>query len=139
MKCLASVILVLCFFSCALQVPIEIISQGGLTDIVWTEEELKKDIVIRHLERTEYMSTHLIRLQGSEYPHYHDNHDLSVTFLSGDGAIHFKDRTADLAPGAVIFVPKGVFHWAENRGKEASLVHVVIAPPFDGKDRRKAE
>lgn len=105
----------------------------------WTKDELKKDIAIRHLHRSTYASTHLIRLKGNELPHYHDHHDLNVSVLSGKSTIHFKDHEVFLVPGDVIFIPKGTFHWAENTDPIASVVFVVFSPAFDGKDRRKAE
>ncbi len=105
----------------------------------WTEDELKKNIAIRHLHRGTAASTHLIRLKGNEFPHYHDRHDLNVSVLSGKSTIHFKDHAVVLVPGDVIFIPKGTFHWAENTDSVASVVFAVFSPAFDGKDRRKAE
>jgi mannose-6-phosphate isomerase-like protein (cupin superfamily) len=105
----------------------------------WTEDELNEGIVIRHLYRGTDASTHLVRLKGNEFPHYHDRHDLNVTVLSGKSIIHFKDHEVSLMPGDVIFIPKGTFHWAENTDPVASVVFVVFSPAFDGKDKRKAD
>jgi mannose-6-phosphate isomerase-like protein (cupin superfamily) len=108
-------------------------------DIEWTEDELARDISIRNLYRGTDASAHLIRLQGNEFPHYHDHHDLNVTLLSGKSIIHFHDHEVSLLPGDVIFIPKGKFHWAENVDPLASVVFAVFSPAFDGQDRRKAE
>jgi len=105
----------------------------------WTEEELKKEIAIQHLHRSTDSSTHIIRLKGKEIPHYHDKHDLNVTVLAGKSTIHFKKHKVALAPGDVIFIPKGTYHWAENGGSNASVVFAIFSPAFDGKDKRKAE
>lgn len=105
--------------------------------IEWTEEEKAKDISVRNISGTEDSSTHLIRLQGKEFPHYHDYHDLNVTIISGRSTIHFKNRMVSLKPGDVISIPKGTYHWAENTGSESSVVFAVFSPPFDGKDRRR--
>lgn len=107
--------------------------------IPWTAEEMVKDIAIRHLYRSAAISTHLMRLQGSEFPHYHDRHDLSVTLLSGRSIIHFQDHNVILVPGDVLFIPRGTYHWAENIDLNASEVFVLFSPAFDGKDRRKAD
>ncbi len=139
MKTISLLTLALLLASCAAKPSIELIEAKGIVDITWSEEEMAKDIAVRMLDRTENVSTHVIRLQGSESPHFHDKHDLSVTFISGDGAIHFQDRTVYLTPGDIIFIPKGTYHWAENRGEGPSLVYAIFSPPFDGKDRRRAE
>ncbi len=105
----------------------------------WTEDEIKKDIAIRHLHRGTDSSTHLIRLKGKEFPHFHDHHDLTVAVISGTSVIHFEDHEVSLLPGDVIHIPKGTFHWGENTDPVASVVFAVFSPAFDGKDRRKAE
>lgn len=50
-------------------------------NVVWSDEEKAKPIAIHHLSRNELSSSHLIRLKGSEPPHYHDHHNLTVTVL----------------------------------------------------------
>ncbi|WP_165742104.1 cupin domain-containing protein [Candidatus Thiosymbion oneisti] len=105
----------------------------------WTEDELKQDIAIRHLHRGTDSSTHLVRLTGKESPHFHDRHDLTVSVISGTSIIHFKNHAVSLLPGDVIYIPKGILHWAENTDPVASVVFAVFSPAFDGKDRRKAE
>jgi len=108
-------------------------------DVTWSQDELGKELSVRNLHRGADASTHLIRLQGKEFPHYHDHHDLNVTVLSGKSIIHFHDHAVSLAPGDVIFIPGGTFHWAENVDPEASVVFAVFSPAFDGQDRRRAE
>ena len=105
----------------------------------WTQEELEKDFSIRHLFRSPQASTHLIRLNGDEVPHYHDYHDLNVTVLSGKSIIHFKDHQVSLEAGDVLFIPKGTYHWAEKSNPDACVIFAVFAPAFDGKDRRFVE
>ena len=105
----------------------------------WTEAQRRQDIAVRTLSHSEAVSTHLIRLKGREFPHYHDRHDLSVTVLAGTAVIHFKEHGMRLGPGDAVFIPRGNYHWAENTGPEASIVHAVFSPGFDGKDRRRAD
>lgn len=106
--------------------------------VQWTEKEKSLPIAIRHLYRNEAVSTHLIRLQGNETPHYHDHHDLSVTALSGQSTIHFKDKQIALKPGDVVFIPRGTYHWAENHDINGSVVFAVFSPAYQGKDKREA-
>ena len=110
-----------------------------LTDIDWTIDEVSQPIAIRHLDRNTDTSTHVIRLAGNEFPHYHDYHDLIVHVLSGESAIHFQHHSVKLNAGDVLFIPRGSYHWAENLHPEASIVYAVFSPGFDGKDRRRAD
>jgi len=140
MKIIASLCILMLLTACQSSPSKKVIyPETSYQDITWTVEESKKEIAIRHLHRSKTASTHLIRLKGNEFPHYHDRHDLTVTALSGKSIIHFKERQVKLNPGDVIFVPKGTYHWAENTDSDASVVFAVFSPGFDGKDRRKAE
>ena len=121
------------------QSPMVALPDGVQTVPVWSAEELARDIAVRSLQRSEYASTHLIRLRGSEEPHFHDRHDLAITLLSGASVLHFADRDIALRAGDTAFIPRGSYHWAENTGTDASVVFAVFAPPFDGKDRRAAK
>lgn len=114
-------------------------SKQTLDPLAWTAEDKQKPIAIRHLDRSEYSSTHLIRLQTQEQPHYHDHHDLNVTVLSGNSTIHFADHSVALKTGDVVFIPKGTLHWAENHVAEGSVVFAVFSPAYSGKDQRMAD
>lgn len=123
----------------ALQAAQVVLPERQFDPAVWSAEEQDRPIAVRRLSATAHSSNHLIRLQGSERPHYHDRHDLTVTLLAGAGRIHLADRQVDLAPGDVVVIPKGTLHWAENRATGASVVFAQFAPAFDGKDRRFVE
>ena len=105
----------------------------------WTGEELEKNIAIRPIYGNVNTSTFLIRMKDKETPHFHDDHDLSVSILDGDGIIHFKDHAVPVTPGDVIFIPKGTYHWAENTGSAATVLFAVFSPAFSGKDKRAAQ
>ncbi len=105
----------------------------------WSTAELKKDIAIHHLHRSADASTHLIRLKGNEFPHYHDHHDLNISVLSGTSTIHFTDHEVRLEPGDVLFIPRGTLHWAENTDAAASVVFAVFSPAYEGKDKRNVK
>ncbi|MGB0713015.1 MAG: cupin domain-containing protein [Gammaproteobacteria bacterium] len=120
--------------------PTRLIGPDGIQEAIeWTAEEQAKPIAIRHLHRNADTSTHIVRLKGAEPPHYHDRHDLTVTLLSGRSTLHLKDHDIHMGPGDTAFIPRGVFHWAENTAQGASEAFVQFTPAFDGKDRRLAD
>jgi len=53
--------------------------------------------------------------------------------------IDFKNHEVSLQPGDVIYIPKGIFHWAGNTVPLANVAFVVFSPALDGKDRCEAE
>lgn len=103
-------------------------------DALWTTDELAKPIAVRPLRRTAETSVSLIRLAKAEQPHIHKDHDLVVVLLSGTARLHLGNRTIDVRPGDVMEIPRGVVHWAENTGPEASEVYAIFSPPYDGRD-----
>ena len=113
--------------------------QKGYQDVQWSATEESKNISVRHLAHTEYSSSHLIRIQGAEKPHFHDYHDLTVTIVSGKSIIHFANHEVLLEQGDVVSIPKGIYHWAENIDSEATVVFVTFSPPYRGKDKRLAK
>ncbi len=102
----------------------------------WSEEEHGDEIVVKTLNVTDTASYHVIRLVTAEKPHIHDYHDLTVFVLKGRARMNLGDRTEIVKAGDVIEIPRGVVHWAENIGRQASEVYAVFSPPFDGVDRR---
>jgi mannose-6-phosphate isomerase-like protein (cupin superfamily) len=109
---------------------------GPLPAVVWTDEELGKDVAIKTVRQTEAASYHVVRLWKAEKPHVHDRTELSVFVLSGSVNMHIGTRVVPVHAGDAIDVPRGVPHWAENASADPSFAYVVFAPPFDGKDRR---
>lgn len=103
-------------------------------DPLWTADELAKPIAVRPLRRTAETSVSLIRLAKAEQPHIHKDHDLVVVLLTGSARLHLGNRSIDVRPGDVMEIPRGVVHWAENTGPEASEVYAIFSPPYDGRD-----
>jgi mannose-6-phosphate isomerase-like protein (cupin superfamily) len=101
---------------------------------LWTPSEMEKQIAVRRLRSTAEISVSLIRLAGAEQPHIHKDHDLVVVLLAGQARLHVGNRTVDVRPGDVMEIPRGVVHWAENTGPEASEVYAIFSPPYDGRD-----
>ena len=137
-KKIGTLLLLLMFIGCS-DSPKVVFPDKGYENVEWSKVEKEKNIAIRHLFRNEYSSGHLIRIRGEELPHYHDRHNLTVSILSGKSIIHFKEHDVALSEGDVINIPKGVYHWAENIGSEASIVFATFSPAFKGKDKRLAQ
>jgi len=136
---IASISLItLAFIGCTSQSKV-VFPNKGYENIEWSSSDKSKNIAVTHLTQDSYSSTHLIRIKGSEKPHYHDTHNLTVTILSGESIIHFRDHEVLLSQGDVVHIPKGIYHWAENIDSEASVVFALFSPPFKGKDKRLAK
>ncbi len=136
MKITLSIFLILVFAACQPRAKVKVIYPDKVyQEVIWSAEELDKNIAIRNLSRSEYSSTHLIRLKGQEVPHYYDHHDLTVTAISGKHTLHFTDHEVPLEPGDVAFIPKGTLHWAENNDDTVSTVFVLSSPAYTGDDR----
>lgn len=111
-----------------------IIKLGKTSEVRWSEKDLKKEIVVKLLESNEHCSILLIRLNGSEKPHVHEHHSLSVYVLKGESSIIIEGKEVDLFPGDFVTIPKGTIHWAKNKGDSPAEVIAVFSPPYKGKD-----
>ena len=129
---------VLVLSGCANQQVSQIVYSQPVAVKAWTQAQKQQPIALQHLSRSAHSSSHYILLNGAEQPHYHDNHDLSVTLIKGESIIHFEDRAVTVKAGDVVFIPKGTYHWAENTSEEGCEIHAVFSPAFDGKDKRLA-
>ena len=116
-----------------------IITGEEYTNTEWSAEEQQQDIAARTLYKGIDSSSHLVRLNGREQPHYHDKHDLYVSILSGTSTIHFRNHKSELKPGSFIIIPRGTYHWAESNGNEACVLITIFSPAFDGIDKRVAD
>lgn len=110
--------------------------EGTFSETLWPAAEKNRDVTIHRIWQSPGVSFHEVRLEGSEKPHVHDEHDLTVMIRTGKARVHFKDHIAELEQGDVLAIPRGVEHWAEKRGKKASEAYAIFSPPFDGKDYR---
>lgn len=138
MKIVPIVSIALLFIGCSHK-PKVVFPDKGYENIEWSASDKSKNIAVHHLSQGSYSSTHLIRIKGSEKPHYHDTHDLTVTIIEGESIIHFRDHEVVLYQGDVIHIPKGTYHWAENIDSKASVVFALFSPSFKGKDKRLAK
>jgi quercetin dioxygenase-like cupin family protein len=118
-----------------------IAEDGVVSGIEWSAEELAspRAVVLRTLRSTQEASHHAILLRGSEQPHVHDRHDLTVFVLKGSVELHIAEQSHRIGAGDVIYIPRGTIHWAKNLDCcEAAEAYVIFSPAFDGKDERAA-
>lgn len=99
-------------------------------------EEKKQPLVMKEVYRDNEKSSHIILMNGAEKPHFHDRHSFEVLLVKGSNQLHFADRVHQLERDKPVRVEKGTLHWAENTGKDYSILSVFFYPPFDGTDRR---
>ncbi len=84
--------------------------------------------------RTAAASYHVVQVRGSESPHRHVAHDLTVFVLRGQGMLALEETRQTLAAGDAAVIPRGAVHWFANGGREPALALVVFAPPLDAPD-----
>lgn len=109
-------------------------ASGWVPEPAWSDEEKKAPVAKKLIAMNQSSSSFFIRLQESEEPHLHENHDLTVVVLDGEARIHYRDRAYDLRKGDIQEIPKGTPHWVEKKGKRAVLAYAVFSPPLEGKD-----
>jgi quercetin dioxygenase-like cupin family protein len=114
----------------------EIVTPDGVRGISWTQDEMRQDVAVRTVSRLPQASAHLVRLAGSEKPHFHDRTDLIAFVLEGRVRAHLENRVVEAHAGDVVEIPRGTLHWMENADAQPSLAYVVFTPAFDGNDRR---
>lgn len=107
--------------------------------VEWTDEEKHKEIAVRKLRETPHASYHIIRLNASEKPHIHLNHDLAVFVLAGEAIVHLENKAIKIKPGDVVEIPRGIVHWGEILNNNPCEVYAIFTPAFDGVDHQLVE
>jgi quercetin dioxygenase-like cupin family protein len=93
-------------------------------------EEIRADEV----ERTAGASYHVVQVHGSERPHRHATHDLTVVVLLGRGTLHGEAAPVRLDRGDVIVIRRGTVHWFASAGRKPAVALVAFTPPLDAPD-----
>src|SRR5262245_66605819 len=91
-------------------------------------------IRVDQIGRAEGASYHLVQVLGSERPHRHEAHDLTVLVLRGHGVLTRLAGRTPLAQGDAAVVPRGEPHWFASEGAFPAVALVVFAPPLDAPD-----
>ncbi len=89
--------------------------------------------------RTGTASYHVIQVRGSETPHRHVAHDLTVFVLRGRGTLSHGAERGTLGAGDSAVIPRGEPHWFASTGGRGAVALVVFAPPLDAPDTVPAD
>jgi len=84
--------------------------------------------------RTEGASYHIVQVHGSEKPHRHETHDLTVFVLRGHGVLTRPAGRMPLQQGDASVMPRGEPHWFASEGAFPAVTLVVFSPPLDAPD-----
>jgi quercetin dioxygenase-like cupin family protein len=84
--------------------------------------------------RTDGASYHIVQVHGSEKPHRHETHDLTVFILRGHGVLTRAAGRTPLQQGDAVVVPRGEPHWWASEGAFPAVTLVVFSPPLDAPD-----
>jgi len=93
-----------------------------------------QSIRVDEVGRTAGASYHLVQVRGSETPHRHVAHDLTVFVLRGRGTLTRGDRRFQLEAGDAAVIPRGEVHWFAPSGRASAVSLVVFTPALDGPD-----
>ncbi len=116
-----------------------IFPEATMKSVDWTAEDLKQPVAIKNLRTTTQASYMIVRLNESETPHVHENHDLVVVMWKGKGTLFISDSKHELKPGDIVEIPRGVRHWVEKPEKGICEAYVISVPPYDPKDMKIVE
>ncbi|MBL4889496.1 MAG: cupin domain-containing protein [Candidatus Lindowbacteria bacterium] len=93
-----------------------------------------ENIKVLELERTDEASHHLVQIRDREKLHMHQDHDLTVFILEGDGVMAIGDSARTARTGHVLFIPRTAPHRFINLSDNPAVAYTIFTPPFDGKD-----
>jgi quercetin dioxygenase-like cupin family protein len=91
-------------------------------------------IRIDEVGRTASASYHVVQVRGSEAPHRHVAHELTVLVLRGRGTLTLAGRAIELVAGDVAVIPRGDVHWFAPSGRAPAVSLVAFTPPLDAPD-----
>jgi quercetin dioxygenase-like cupin family protein len=106
-------------------------------DAFLAAHQLPSDGGIRadRIGRAEGASYHVVQVLGSERPHHHLTHDLTVFVLRGRGVLtRGGGSRTRLEAGDTAIVPRGEPHWFASEGAFPAVSMVVFTPPLDAPD-----
>ena len=93
-----------------------------------------ENIKITTLGQGQGASHHVVQIRDRESPHLHNAHDGTVMLVRGRGYLVMDKLRITLTAGDIAHIPRGVPHYYVNTDLEPTVVFVIFAPPFDGKD-----
>jgi quercetin dioxygenase-like cupin family protein len=84
--------------------------------------------------RTPAASFHVAQIGTAEAPHRHQDHDLAVFVLQGQGVLTLDGQRITLRAGDAALIARGRAHWFARQGPENAVSFVVFTPPLDAPD-----
>ena len=109
----------------------------GVTLQVWLEKHPMlegQEVRIDPISASDSSSSHIVQIRKQEILHTHEQHDLVVILLRGNGQLILGDKKLSVKPGAVVSIPKGIPHAFVNQSNQPAAAFVVFMPAFDGID-----
>lgn len=94
-----------------------------------------ENVWVQKLYSDTEVSSFLIWVKKEVKPHKHINHAEHVQVLEGEGIMKVGDKTINVKPGMLIFIPKNTVHSVKVTSNVALKVISYQAPEFKGKDR----
>jgi mannose-6-phosphate isomerase-like protein (cupin superfamily) len=97
---------------------------------------MPRDVPVYAVEigRTPAASHHVVQVRGSESPHVHRTHDVTVIVLRGEGVLTLGARQFSVRAGDVMLVPRTTPHFFRNTGRAPAVAFAIFSPAFDGED-----
>ena len=99
----------------------------------------EQPVRVDEVARTPSASYHLVQVHGSEKPHRHLQHDLTVLVLRGEGTLVLSGTKLQLAAGDVAVIARGTVHWFASAPGRDAVALVTFAPALDAPDTVPAE
>jgi quercetin dioxygenase-like cupin family protein len=125
--------------ACAAQTP-QLPYAGGLDGFLAVHPLARgQSIRADELGRTPTASYHVVQVRGSETPHRHVAHDLTVFVLRGRGTLTREAGRGGMRAGDSAVIPRGEPHWFASTGRDGAVALVVFAPPLDMPDTVPAD
>jgi mannose-6-phosphate isomerase-like protein (cupin superfamily) len=97
---------------------------------------MPRDVPVHAIEvgRTPAASHHVVQVRGSESPHVHRAHDVTVIVLRGEGVLTLGARQLSVRAGDVMLIPRATPHFFRNTGRAPAVAFAIFSPAFDGAD-----
>ena len=93
------------------------------------------NLSIHSLNSDSNVTSVVIWIRKEVKPHLHASHTEHVYILEGNGRMLLGEKTIDVNPGDLIFIPENTQHALKVTSDVPMKVISIQAPEFDGKDR----
>lgn len=94
---------------------------------------------VDEVARTASASYHVVQARGSERPHRHVQHDLTVVVLRGRGTLTLGTSRLPLVAGDTALIPRATVHWFAVEDASAAVALAIFSPPLVAPDSEPAD